>query len=76
VDGLLIGLEVAEGGLFRKVLVYQADDGVHLLAGEAVAAARQSAPHLVCIPPLGVLGRKEIIQSGVRRGTKEVSILV
>ena len=32
-DGLFIGLEVAEAGLFGEVLVYKADDRVDLLSG-------------------------------------------
>jgi hypothetical protein len=32
VDGLFVGLEVAGYGFLREVLVYEADDGVNLLA--------------------------------------------
>src|SRR5829696_955554 len=45
VDGLFVGLEVAQACLFGPVLVYEADYGVNLLAGQSVAAAGQSAPH-------------------------------
>ncbi len=39
VDGLLVGLEVPELGLLGQVAVYEAHDGLDLLAREAVAAA-------------------------------------
>jgi len=32
VDGLFVGLEVAGYGFLREVLVYEADNGVNLLA--------------------------------------------
>jgi hypothetical protein len=39
VNGLLVGLKVAELGLLGQVAVYEAHYGVDLFAGKAVAAA-------------------------------------
>jgi hypothetical protein len=63
VDGLLVGLEVAQARLFGQVLVYEANYGVNLLAGQSVAAAGQSAPHLVSLPLRWAVSR-QIISSG------------
>lgn len=38
VDGLFVGLEVPEGRLLGEVLIYEADDRIDFLAGEAVTA--------------------------------------
>lgn len=38
-DGLLVGLEVAEVRLLGQVPVYEAHDGINLLARETVATA-------------------------------------
>jgi hypothetical protein len=54
-DGLFIGLEVAQARLFGQILVYEADYGVNLLTGQSVAAAGQSAPH-VEVPSVKVGG--------------------
>jgi hypothetical protein len=39
VDCLFVGLEIAGGGFFGQVLVYEPDYGVDLLPGKAVSAA-------------------------------------
>ena len=49
-DGLFVGLEVAQARLFGQIPIYKADYGVNLLPGQSVAAAGQSAPHLVPLP--------------------------
>src|SRR5918993_2189491 len=45
-DGLFVGLEVAQARLFGQILVNKADYGVNLLPGQPVAASGQSAPHV------------------------------
>ena len=54
-DGLFIGLEVAQARFFGQILVYKAYYGVNLLTGQSVAAAGQSAPH-VEVPSVKVGG--------------------
>ena len=39
VDGLFVGLEVSRGSFLGEVLVYEADDSVNFLTGEAITAA-------------------------------------